>query len=614
VNGCTTLDSQQVVVNAVPLADFTVLDVCINASTAEFTDISVSPASWTWDFGDGTPVSTVQSANHIYSAPGTYSVTLIMQNSAGCIDTVTHLINVNPVPDAIFTASIACFNNPTQFTDQSLGAPTQWLWNFGDPSSGTNDTSSLQNPTHVFSAPGTYTVVLIAINSLGCSDTLPLTALVNPLPSANFIAATVCIGTSTCFKDTSLISSGVISTWSWNFDDLASGSNNTSSIQHPCHLFTAVGTYNVILTVTSNNNCQSTTSKPVNVTVPPVASFTVNTVCLNSPTVFSDQSTGAIQWSWNFGDGGTAVQQNPSHVYLGYGNYVVTLIASAGGICTDTITDTVTVSPVPIVVFQSDSVCVGTATSFTDLSFMPIGNIVSWSWNFGDPLSGVNDTSTLQNPTHVFSSAGTYSVTLAATSATGCIGSKIFEAVIFPGPGAEFSFSPASPINLTDMITFTDQSTGSPIQWWWDFGDHETSLLQNPGHNYPDVNTYTITLIATTQNGCTDTVTHALEILQFAFYIPNAFTPGIDGKNDYFFGQGVGIVEYEMHIFDRWGNIIFFCTIKDLPQTFPCMWDGKVEAGASNERAQEDVYVWKVRLLDVFGESHKYIGTVTVVR
>jgi hypothetical protein len=76
----------------------------------------------------------------------------------------------------------------------------------------------------------------------------------------------------------------------------------------------------------------------------------------------------------------------------------------------------------------------------------------------------------------------------------------------------------------------------------------------------------------------------------------------------------VGIAEYELHIFDRWGDLIFFCDIKDLPQSTPCMWDGKVLAGSSNEQVQQDVYVWKVKLVDVFGDTHKYIGRVTAVK
>jgi len=607
--GCNSTFLQVATVLPVAQANFNTADICLNTNPAQFSDLSIGAAQWLWNFGDGTPTSTQQNPSHIFGAPGTYSVTLLVQSSGACLDSITQIINVNPVPDAIFISNIVCFNNPTQFTDQSLGIPTQWSWNFGD-----GNTSNSQSPSHTYGAPGTYTVTLIATNTLGCSDTLPLVAVVNPLPSANFIAPTVCIGSTTCFKDTTLLSSGVIATWSWNFGDPTSGTNNISNLQNPCHTYTAVGVYNVVLTATSNDGCQSTINLPVSVTLPPVASFTATSVCMNTATTFSNLSTGSIQWSWNFGDGGTSTLQSPTHVYLGYGNYVVTLIASSGGLCADTIIDTITINPTPVVVFSADTVCVGKPTAFTDASFIPSGNIISWIWNFGDPTSGANNSSLLQHPTHIFSAAGSYSVSLTTTSAIGCVSSNVISVIVYPGPNADFTFTPSSPINISDLVYFNDQSTGSPVQWWWNFGDNDTSITQNPSHLYSDIGTYTITLIAVTQNGCADTTYHPLEILQFAFYIPNAFTPGIDGKNDFFFGKGVGIVEYELIIFDRWGNQIFFCKVKDLPQTPPCMWDGKVEAGTSNERAQEDVYVWKVELLDIFGDSHSYIGTVTIVK
>jgi PKD domain/CHU_C Type IX secretion signal domain len=185
---------------------------------------------------------------------------------------------------------------------------------------------------------------------------------------------------------------------------------------------------------------------------------------------------------------------------------------------------------------------------------------------------------------------------------------------VFAEPTADFSFNPNSPIKLTDEIIFSDLSSGFPVKWWWNFGDKDTSVLRNPKHRYQDMGTYSVTLVISNQNGCLDTISKPLEIQQFAFYIPNAFTPGTNGINDFFFGKGVGIVEYEMQIYDRWGNLTFFCKINDLPQTLPCMWNGKVETGRSNEIVQEDIFVWKVKLLDIYGETHKYIGTVTVVK
>ena len=115
------------------------------------------------------------------------------------------------------------------------------------------------------------------------------------------------------------------------------------------------------------------------------------------------------------------------------------------------------------------------------------------------------------------------------------------------------------------------------------------------------------TLIVENNFGCLDTVDHLVEIApEFTFFIPNAFTPNDDGTNDFFFGQGIGITEYDLFVFDRWGNLIFHGD--DINK----MWDGKVKGGS--EIAQQDVYVWKVKLTDIFMKKHNYIGTVTLVK
>ena len=181
-------------------------------------------------------------------------------------------------------------------------------------------------------------------------------------------------------------------------------------------------------------------------------------------------------------------------------------------------------------------------------------------------------------------------------------------------PDAEFSYAPGPDISLIDAISFTDLSTANIISWAWDLGDSTFTTVQNPIHTYPDTGTYIITLIVENQYGCIDTVRHPLEVKDFAFYIPNCFTPNGDANNQFFFGKGIGITDYEMWIFDRWGNLIFTCHVYDLPQTQPCWWDGKVRGGMSDEISQEDVYVWKVHFKSVFNKEYNYIGHVSIVK
>jgi PKD repeat protein len=612
--GCTNTISQPVTVYAQASANFSATTVCVNTPATQFTDLSTGASTWSWNFDDPAsgPLNTsaLQNPSHVYSTAGNYSVTLIVASGQGCADTIVIPVTVNPKPAAAFNVSMVCFNNPTVFTDQSGGNPVQWDWDFGDTPPAT---SNLQNPSHTYYAPGTYTATLIVTNASGCKDTIQQVVTVNPLPMANFSSNTVCFGNPTCFTDLSTISSGNVTGWSWNFGD-PSSPNNISNLQNPCHVFTAPGNYVVILTATSNNGCQSTTNLPVIVNSLPVASFTAPAVCLNANTVFNNTSTNSSSWYWDFGDGGNSTLQNPIHVYQGFGTYVVTLIASSSAGCLDTVIDTLTVYALPVVNFKSDTVCFGKPSSFTDLSIVPLGTVGAWNWNFGDPASGANDTSSLQNPVHVFSAPGTYTVTLTVTSNNGCVSTLSMQAMVYALPNADFSYDPASPLQLADLAEFTDLSSGGASQWNWWFGDDSTAASQNPTHLYGDTGVYIITLAIVDNHGCVDTIQKPLEVADYTFYIPNAFSPNGDGRNDFFFGVGIGIREYEMWIFDRWGNRIFYCTKQGLPQMIPCLWDGKVDSGFSDTKVQEDVYVWKVRLINIFDKEFNYVGTVTAVR
>ncbi len=181
------------------------------------------------------------------------------------------------------------------------------------------------------------------------------------------------------------------------------------------------------------------------------------------------------------------------------------------------------------------------------------------------------------------------------------------------------------------VVTFTDSSLGE-TSWLWNFGDGSTSTLENPVHAYEDTGWYCITLIVSNSTGqCKDTTVQCIHVLgEFTFYIPNTFTPNGENFNEVFFGKGRGIKKYYISIFDRWGNLIYDCFREgyDPAQdkspaeglSASCTWDGTVTNrgidmnGKSGELAQEDVYVWKVQLTDIFDRKHDYIGHVNIVR
>ncbi|CAN5387627.1 hypothetical protein BH09BAC5_BH09BAC5_20590 [soil metagenome] len=621
-SGCIDSISQNITINPIPVASFVYNQAC-GYSSANFSSTSTvtlpsTITSTTWDFGDpasaGNNTSAIINPSHTFTANGTYTVTITVTSSNGCSSTTTQTITVVPPPTAAFTANTVCQNSPMQFTNQSLNAVT-YHWDFG--TTATNDTSNLSNPTYTYTSNGNYTVTLIT-NPGPCSDTSTVTVTVDPAPVVAFTAPAVCFGNTTVFTDQSIISSGTITSWHWDFG-VGSTTTDTSNLQNPTYAYGAPGTYTVTLTCYSANGCSFYLSQPVIVNALPVANFSTSAACQGFPTTLTDLSVpnaGTIStWSWNFGDASpNSALQNPSHTYPNDSTFNTTLIVTNTPGCVDTFTLAVTINPLPIVAFAGDTLagCPIHCVNFTDLTTVATGSVSAWTWDFGDSTS----TSSQQNPSHCFVQTGAYTITLTTVSNNGCTTTLVMPnyVTVYPVPVASFSATPMVTSILSPNVIFNDLSQGSPVIWHWDFGDpstdSDTSNHQNTSYEFSSEYGahYNVNLIVTNQYGCVDDTT--IEIIiepDFSFFIPNAFTPNGDGINEGFFGQGYGITKYEIWIFDRWGNLIF--TTKDINEA----WDGSVQ-GRGGDLVQQDVYVWKVVLSDVFDKQHKYIGHVSVIR
>jgi gliding motility-associated-like protein len=622
-NPCPGTIQNVVTVNPLPTASFVYNQICGN-QLVNFTSTSTvaSPdviTSTTWNFGDpasgGNNTSTLLNPSHTFTAAGTYTVSITVNTQGGCPQTSQQVIAVGVPPTAQFVANTVCTNTPMQFTDQSQNT-VNWLWNFGDPAA-MNDTSNVQNPNYTYTTAGTYTVTLIA-NPGPCSDTSTLAVTVASGPQVQFTAPVVCLGNTTSFTDQSNIASGNITGWSWDFG-VAAQTNDTSNVQNPTYTYATAGNFNVTLTCTSNNGCVTTATLPVTVNGLPTANFNSTVVCQGSPTTLNDLSVAnggnITSWTWDFGDGSpVSATQNPTHTYANDSTYNVTLIVTNTAGCIDTVVIPVTTAAQPVVLFTADTLdgCPILCVDFSDLSTVNSGSITGWTWDFGDGSPNAYT----QNPSHCFSTTGTYTITLTTTSNNGCVQTLVIPDMIevYPVPTASFAANPQHTDVLNTQISYFDNSQGNPVQWSWNFGDpstlSDTSSLQNTTYAYSDEagGTYPVYLQVTNQYGCVDDT--SLEVIvdpNWSFYIPNAFTPNGDGVNDLFFGKGTGITDYEIWVFDRWGNLIF--TTTDINEG----WDGTVQ-GKSGEICQEDVYVWKVVLRDVFNKKHKYIGHVSLIK
>lgn len=601
-NNCSDTDSITVTVVALPVITLTGDTlICLGDSTIL---TASGGGTYLW-----TPGNSTDSIIKVSPATSTlYSVTVT--SSDGCIDSSSINVIVNPLPQALFNLNPVCKNDPMIFNDASTGSIINWNWNYGD-----GTTSASQNSMYKYVTCDTFSVKLVVTTNDGCLDSITKIARVYCLPVADFSFTEVCLNQVLNFTDMSAVSGDTVTGWSWNFGD----GSALSSIQNASRTYTIAGPHNVSLVSTSNNGCKDTVIKNVNVHPLPVAKFSTTNVCDGTIVPFTDQSTIAApdliqSWEWNFGDGSPVYNnQTTSHPYSSKGSYTAKLVVVSDFGCADSITKTVIIHPNPTVNFTATdtSGCAPLCISFLDQSSITLpGTNVQWEWTVADGSA----VSYSQNFDHCFtnlsvSSAAYYSIILTVTSDSGCFATMTKNSYIsvFPNPVADFSTQPTKTSFLDPLVEITDASAGVDF-WNWDFGDQTISSVSNPGaHTYADTGTYLITLITSTQYGCSDTTYKTVDIEpDFVFYIPNAFSPNNDIHNKTFSGKGLYIKEYEMTIFDRWGNLIYKTVDINLP------WDGKLKN--STELAEGDVYVYSIKIIDIRKDEHLYRGIVTLLR
>ncbi|MFN8243995.1 MAG: PKD domain-containing protein [Ferruginibacter sp.] len=463
---------------------------------------SVVPITgYEWDFGDGN-TSTQASPTHTFPA-GSYTIRLVITTQGGCTDTATVVdgIIASTRPSANFTATPrdACAHTQVGFTDLSTGNITQWLWNFGDGA-----TSTEQNPNHMYEDTGYFTVRLVVWNH-GCKDTIIFTDYIhiNP-PIANFTNTFSCTDPRIqTFHDQSIGADE----WNWTFGD-----GNTSTVQNPLHTYADTGTYAVSLLVKNyTTGCQYTRDAVVRVMIEK-ADFTVSdsVICKKTPVTFSAINSIAAHiasYEWDFGDGSTGTGQHPVHTYTQAGHYNVRLIVKDVINCSDTLTKPLYIEvDGPTAKFQyTGGICAGYNVSYADLSVSDgVHPIQTWIIDYYD---GTIDT--LHTPVfnHTYTYSGAFFPNLKVIDSKGCVDSFFLAAgVLISDPKAGFSTLDTLSCP-TKTISFTDASVAyTAMTYEWDFGDGQTSITQNPTHSYTADGLYTINLIITDTYGCKDTM------------------------------------------------------------------------------------------------------------
>lgn len=467
----------------------------------KFKDLSAgNPNYWRWDMGNGS-VLYVQDPATTYLEPGIYTVKLFINDGNGEKSIVkTNYIKVYPTPVARFDASTTtgCFPLPVKFHDLSSpesGSLIKWEWDFGD-----GFTSNKQNPEHIYDAIGNYHVVLRVTNSHGCTNTIPKLNYIKITTGA--IADFTLSAPANCnpptivnFADNSNATGTVFYKWSF-------GDGGTSTDKNPSHTYTTSGSYPVSLTISNDFGCENKVVKTDAITIGSVrADFNIPVkVCAGQPftpqNLSSPSPTGA---SWDFGNGDTINDIQPTYTYPKKGIFTITL-QSKFGACGSTISKSIEVLDKPVVDFSVDKNQYCQAPFPVNFSVQTTETL-TYKWDFGDGQS-----STDKNPAHIYQYEGDFNVTLVATNSIGCsetITKNGFLSIRRPKINFGFLADKAClPFNVKPVAQINAPETISTYKWV--FGDGHVSTDANPDYTYTTAGTYIITLIFTTESGCTD--------------------------------------------------------------------------------------------------------------
>ena len=460
--------------------------------TINLTANGQSGASYSWS-GPGGFTSNLQSPSRVnctMAMAGTYTCTITVGNQS---NSATTDIVVYAQPTANFTNTTVCAGNATVFTNTSTTNPSgqsigSYQWDFGDGSTGTGASQS-----HTYAAPGTYQVTLTVSTGNGhCTDQVTKTVTVEPNPTADFTATTVCQGEATQFTSTSTGQS--INSYQWNFGD---GQNGMG--QNTTHVYTTPGTHQVTLTVQTSGGCTDQITQTVTVNAQPTASFNATTVCEGEATQFTSTSTGGNSFQWNFGDNSTGTGQSANHTYAHAGTYQATLTVQSDGGCSDQITQTVVVNALPTASFTANNVCQGTPIQFNSTSTGD--QINSYQWTFGDGQNGTG-----QSVSHNYTSAGSYPVTLTVQTAGGCTDTYTQNVEVYAMPVASATATPSTVIYGANATLTANAGTQGVFTFHWE----PANLVVNPDSQttqtvaLQETQTFTVT-ITNPQGGCTST-------------------------------------------------------------------------------------------------------------
>lgn len=615
-NGCRDLITQQITVDAIPSADFNFQNVCEGLSHTfnNSSTISVGTVSqYTWRFGDGN-TDPNNNPTHQFSTPGVYNVTLVAETPNGCIDSITKAAFYHPNPNADFSVLNACQDSVVlAFNGSSVGGGldivNQWSWDFGDPSS-PNNTSSLENPTHVYAQAGPASIRLIVTTGNGCTNDTTGEVVVHESPVSDFNVEGTCENAPVRFIQAGSANPATpLIRWNWDFGN-GQGADTRSATTSYADV--GQGIYTVSLQVITTENCRNTISKEVVINPAPEVRFFWENVCAGEEMSFRTKTKidssaalpGALaRWDWDFGGAGQGFGSGPevAYTYDAPGAYTVLHSVTSDSGCVSNNSRTVEVYELPAIPdLTEEDACFGESARL--LAAAPQNVTVNW---YESPTSPSPFHTGYSYVTPILPFTTTYYVE--PVSAEGCVNSRQpITATVYEDAEVLLGASRTVVDLPLGVVEFDAVSSVPLVDWSWDFGDGASSTLPEPVHEYREPGRYEVILIVTDERGCSYTRSVLIEVTKtVGFSFPTAFTPNGDGFNDEFTIGAYNLIDFQISVFNRWGNEVYKSNSPDF------RWNGEDQSGKA---VPEGVYVYVARFLDTNGKMTEQEGTITVMR
>lgn len=592
------------------IADPDPADLCEDL-TFQFENLSDPTNSFIWDFGDPTTeddVSTMYSPSYTYPDTGIYTAMLISNPGFFCSDTayieipLYYEIQIN-----VEIASFECVNGQQIFTFEADGLFDEGAtisWDFGP-----NATPQFGNGTSVngltFSTLGPQ-VIDVEVSDNACNAQDQITVEIPSPPEVTIIPQDIfCNGLTYQFQQESEFA-GI---YSWDFG-VNGVTDDVSTVAEPQFTFPQPGIYTVSLTANNAQNCPVTVTETFDIRTllaPQISPQSItclegNSISFEAAGSFSPNAT--FLWEFDQASPATSTLQNPVGIsFESAGNHPVQLTISENG-CTRTAEGVMPIHANPIADFSAGSVsgCAPLTVAFTDKSFTQ-SSAVSYSYDFGD-----GNHSSARSTNHTYTEPGVYSVHFTIQNLNGCIdwddALKPGIVEVLPTPKAGFQADPLVVSSIEPTIEIIDMSEGS-TSCEYEF-DGQIFTDCNFEHFLQIVEPQTIVQTVVNDHGCAARLETDIRISDHLIYVPNAFTPDADGLNDFFFPVTTGATNIEMHIYDRWGKLVYSNLNDDSG------WNGS----SPNESyyAQPGVYQYVIILTDHLGWNYEYMGSVRLLR